>query len=116
MSLFFLGKHFSHGLYGRARTKNKTPATTTRAPAQPTHVTDHDISWCRGMDWSLAKYESTDWWKTMRQMKIKTPVERQEKRKSDVCKFMFLGFYQQSGIALLFLNHHAAYVLAYIVG
>lgn len=29
------------------------------------------------MDWSLAKYESTDWWKMMRQMKIKTPEEKQ---------------------------------------
>lgn len=119
MSLFFLGKHFSQGLYGRARTKNKAPATITRAPAQPTHVTDQDNSWCRGMDWSLAKNESTDWWKTMRQRKIKTPVERQRGKKeyhqmyTNLCCLAFISNVELRELS--FLNDPAAFVLEYIV-
>jgi len=102
MSLFFLGRHLFHGLYGRARTKKKTPATTARAPAQPTHVTDHDISWRRGMDWSLAKNKSTDWWKIMRQRKIRTPVERQ-RGKNQMCESLcFLAFIRSLELPCLF--------------
>lgn len=107
--LFLLGIHFSQELYGRARSRNKTPAIISKVPAHPIHTADHDSSWCSGMEWSLANNERTDWWKTMRDRNTRRPdfiweVKKKEKKLVSLLFFSITNLEKQNLMKIKILN------------
>lgn len=74
------GKHFSQGLKGRERIMKRIPPKIRRPPAEPMQVTDHESSWCRGMEWSLDSRDTTDWWNIRMERRTSTPAHRDHKQ------------------------------------